>query len=124
MSRAFKGKLIVGLLLSFVVAGGWAVWHHGYVARLTRDINIVLPKDRIDEFLRLASVTGFEVMPLPEGRWPKLRHKDMDIDVDLLPEGAARDARQAGADDDRPSEHAWRRGGRPSVYQPARSDRA
>jgi hypothetical protein len=70
-----------------VVAGGWAVWHHGYVGRLTQDIDIVLPKDRIAEFLRLASVSGFEVEPRAEGRWPKVRHKDTDIQVDILPEG-------------------------------------
>jgi len=70
-----------------VVADGWAVWHHGYVARLTQDVDIVLPKDRIAEFLRLASISGFEVIPRPDGLWPKVRHKDTDIDVDVLPEG-------------------------------------
>ena len=70
-----------------VVADGWAVWHHGYVARLTQDIDIVLPKDRIAEILRVASTSGFEILPRPEGRWPKMRHKDTDIEVDILPEG-------------------------------------
>jgi hypothetical protein len=69
-----------------VVVGGWAVWHHGYLARLTQDIDIVLPADRIEEFLRLAAVSGFEILPQPEGRWPKVRHKDTDIQVDILPE--------------------------------------
>ena len=36
-----------------VIAGGWAVWHHGYLARLTQDIDIVLPKDRVAELLPL-----------------------------------------------------------------------
>ena len=70
-----------------VLAGGWAVWHHGYVARLTQAIDIVLPRDRVEEFLRLASVSGFEVLPQPPGRWPTVRHKETDIQVDILPEG-------------------------------------
>ena len=70
-----------------VIAGGWAVWHHGYLARLTQDIDIVLPKDRVAEFLQLAAVSGFEVLPQPEGRWPKVRHKDTGIEVDILPQG-------------------------------------
>jgi hypothetical protein len=71
-----------------VVAGGWAVWRHGYVARLTQDVDIVLPKDQIDEFLRMAGVSGFEILNQPAGRWPKLRHKETDIQVDILPEGS------------------------------------
>jgi hypothetical protein len=71
-----------------VLAGGWAVWHHGFVGRLTQDIDIVLPADRVEEFLRVAAVVGFEVLPQPEGRWPKLRHMDTGIKVDILPEGA------------------------------------
>ncbi|MBY0522621.1 MAG: hypothetical protein K2R98_04460 [Gemmataceae bacterium] len=71
-----------------VLGGGWAVWHHGYVARLTVDVDIALPMDRIEEFLRVASVAGFEVLPLQEGRWPKMIHKETDVKVDILPEGA------------------------------------
>jgi len=71
-----------------VLAGGWAVWHHGFVGRVTQDIDIVLPADRIDEFMRLAGLSGFEVLPQPEGRWPKARHKDTDVKVDILPEDA------------------------------------
>jgi hypothetical protein len=69
------------------VGGGWAVWRHGYVGRVTQDIDIVLPADAIDEFLRVAAVSGFDVLPVPAGLWPKLTHKDTDIQVDLLPEG-------------------------------------
>jgi hypothetical protein len=58
------------------------------VARLTQDIDIVLPADRIEEFLRVASVSGFEVLTQSSGRWPKVRHKQTDIKVDILPEGA------------------------------------
>lgn len=71
-----------------VVAGGWAVWRHGYLGRVTQDVDIVVPADLIDELLRVASVSGFEVLPRREGAWPKLRHKESDIQVDLLPEGA------------------------------------
>lgn len=71
-----------------VLAGGWAVWRHGFVGRVTQDIDIVLPADRIEEFVRLASISGFEALPQPEGRWPKVRHKETDIKVDILPEAA------------------------------------
>lgn len=70
-----------------VVAGGWAVWRHGYAARVTQDLDIVLPADRVDEFLRVASDSGFEVLPQRRGRWPKLLHKATDVKVDILPEG-------------------------------------
>lgn len=71
-----------------VVAGGWAVWRHGYVGRVTEDVDIVLPADRIDEFLNAAVFSGFERLPVRPGNWPKMRHKESDIKVDLLPEGA------------------------------------
>lgn len=71
-----------------VVAGGWAVWRHGYVGRVTEDVDIVLPMDRIDEFLNAATFNGFERLPVRPGNWPKVRHKESDIKVDVLPEGA------------------------------------
>ena len=70
-----------------VVAGGWAVWRHGYVGRVTEDVDIVLPADRIDEFLNAAVFGGFERLPVQTGSWLKVRHKESDIKVDLLPEG-------------------------------------
>ena len=70
-----------------VVAGGWAVWRHGYIARVTQDVDIVLPAAKIDEFLRVASVSGFRVLPRIPGRWPKVLHKETDLKVDILPEG-------------------------------------
>ena len=70
-----------------VVGDGWAVWRHGYVGRVTQDIDIVLPVDRIDDFLRTASVSGFVVLDQSEDRWPKLTHSETKIDVDILPEG-------------------------------------
>jgi hypothetical protein len=70
-----------------VVGGGWAVWRHGYVGRVTQDIDIALPADRVDDFLKAAAVSGFEVLVQSEGRWPKLRHRETAIDVDILPEG-------------------------------------
>ena len=70
-----------------VVGGGWAVWRHGYIGRVTQDINIVLPAERIDEFLQVASVSGFEVLSQPSERWPKLIHKETSVQVDFLPEG-------------------------------------
>ncbi len=72
---------------SSVVAGGWAVWRHGFVNRVTQDIDIVLPADRIQEFLQVCAVSGFNVLSVPTGRWPKLHHVETGIDVDILPEG-------------------------------------
>ena len=70
-----------------VVGGGWAVWRHGFQGRLTQDIDIAIAADRVDEFLRAAGVSGFDVLPQPPGRWPKLVHRETGIKVDLLPEG-------------------------------------
>jgi hypothetical protein len=70
-----------------VVGGGWAVWRHGYVGRVTQDIDIVLPQVRVNEFLQAAAVSGFERLDQPAGRWPKLRHRETGIEVDILPEG-------------------------------------
>src|SRR5437868_4508150 len=70
-----------------VLGGGWAVWRHGYVGRVTQDIDIALPADRIDEFLRAASVAGFDLLPVQPGRRPKVVHRDTGIEVDVLPEG-------------------------------------
>src|SRR5436309_12719399 len=44
-----------------VLGGGWAVWHHGYIARVTQDVDIVLPSARVDEWLQTAAVSGFEI---------------------------------------------------------------
>jgi hypothetical protein len=70
-----------------LLAGGWAVWRHGYVGRVTQDLDIILAADQIDEFLRVAAVSGFEILETAPGRWPKVRHKDTDLQVDILPEG-------------------------------------
>jgi hypothetical protein len=70
-----------------VLGGGWAVWRHGFTARLTQDLDIALPADRIDEFQRVAAVSGFELLPQKPGRWPKMRHKETGVQVDMLPEG-------------------------------------
>jgi len=71
-----------------VLGGGWAVWHHGFTERLTVDVDIALPATRIDEFLQVASVSGFSLVPRRPGRWPKLLHKETGVKVDILPEGA------------------------------------
>jgi hypothetical protein len=73
---------------SAVVAGGWAVWRHGYEGRITQDIDVALPASQVDEFLRVASVAGFDLLPLQLGRWPKMTHKESGVKVDILPEGA------------------------------------
>jgi hypothetical protein len=87
--RAVKAvdHLLQVLACPAVLAGGWAVWRHGFVGRVTQDLDIVLPADRVEEFLRVAAVSGFEVLPRPEGRWPKVLHKDTGVKVDIVPEG-------------------------------------
>ena len=71
-----------------VVAGGWAVWFHGFEGRMTQDVDIVLAADRTEEFMKVAAVAGFEVIAQQAGRWPKVLHKETGIKVDILPEGA------------------------------------
>src|SRR6476469_313084 len=45
-----------------VLGGGWAVWRHVFHGRVTQDVDIVLAAERLDEFLRAASVAGFDVL--------------------------------------------------------------
>src|SRR5713226_2715795 len=71
-----------------VLGGGWAVCRHGFTERLTVDVDIALPATRIDEFLQVAAVSGFSLVPHRPGRWPKLMHKETGVKVDILPEGA------------------------------------
>jgi hypothetical protein len=78
--------IVAACQIEAVVGGGWAVWRHGYLGRITQDIDIVVPADRLDDFLKAASVSGFERLRGPEGRWPKLLHKETAIEVDILPE--------------------------------------
>ena len=66
-----------------VLGGGWAVWRHGFFGRMTQDVDIVLPAQAIGDFLQVASVSGFEVLDPPAGRWPKLRHRGSDVMVDI-----------------------------------------
>jgi hypothetical protein len=80
-------RLLEAVGAEAVVGGGWAVWRHGYVGRVTQDVDIVLGSDRIDEFLRVAPVVGFDVLPSQHGRWPKLLHRETGVTVDILPEG-------------------------------------
>jgi len=81
-------RLLDAIRTEAVVAGGWAVWRHGYLGRVTQDVDIVVPAGAIDELMRVAAVSGFEVVPARGGMWPKLRHKESDVGVDILPEGA------------------------------------
>lgn len=70
-----------------VVGGGWAVWRHGYVGRVTQDVDVVLPAERLQDFQQAAAVSGFDVLATQPGRWPKLQHRETGIQVDILPEG-------------------------------------
>ena len=70
-----------------VLGGGWAVWRHGFVGRVTQDMDIVVAADMLADFLKAATVAGFETYETSTGRWPKLLHRDTGIEVDLLPEG-------------------------------------
>ena len=80
-------RVLTATACEAAVGGGWAVWRHGYVNRVTQDIDIILPANRIAEFLRVASVSGFQVLATSAGRWPKIHHKDTNVQVDILPEG-------------------------------------
>lgn len=80
-------QALVACQCEAVVGGGWAVWRHGYLGRVTQDIDIVLPKNRVDDFLQTAAVSGFDVLNTPSGNWPKLVHRETGIEVDILPEG-------------------------------------
>ncbi len=80
-------QVVIACDCEAVVGGGWAVWRHGYVGRVTQDVDIALPKLSVDQFLRAASVSGFEIVKQPEGSWPKLMHRETGIEVDILPEG-------------------------------------
>ena len=81
-------RLLKAVDCEAVVAGGWAVWRHGYLGRVTQDVDIVVPAARVEELLRPALVSGFDVPATPPGIWPKLRHKESGVSVDILPEGA------------------------------------
>jgi hypothetical protein len=87
--RVVKGldEVIAACGCEAVVGGGWAVWRHGYVGRVTQDIDIALPADEIDNFLEVANVKGFDILTSSAGHWPKLLHKETGIQVDILPEG-------------------------------------
>ena len=54
---------------------------------VTQDVVIVLPKEKVEEFLRVAQVSGFRKLPNAPGRWPKVLHTKTDVKVDILPEG-------------------------------------
>ena len=79
-------KLLQATETLAVVAGGWAVWRHGYAGRVTGNVDVVVPQDRMDQVQRVAGLCGFDYLEPPEGRWPKLLHRDTKIEVDLLPE--------------------------------------
>lgn len=70
-----------------VVAGGWAVWKHGFAGRVTQDVDVVVPRDKIEQLMQTSTLCGFDGLQPPTGRWPKLVHRETQIDVDLLPEG-------------------------------------
>ncbi len=80
-------KLLLAVDTQSVVAGGWAVWKHGYSGRVTQDIDIVVAQDAVDSLLRLADIAGFQALEHRPGRWPKLKHKETSIEVDFIPEG-------------------------------------
>ncbi len=81
-------RILQATNIEAVLGGGWAVWRHGYVGRVTQDIDIALPADRIEEFRQVAAVSGFDMLPIKPGRWPKMVHRETKVLVDILPEGA------------------------------------
>jgi hypothetical protein len=71
-----------------VLVGGWAVWHQGFIGRVTQGLEIVLAAESVESLIRASSVSGFEILAPKPGRWPKLIHKETGIQLDILPEGA------------------------------------
>lgn len=80
-------RLLTATVCPAVLGGGWSVWRYGYVGRVTADLDVIVPADRVDELLRTAAVAGFDVLSRIEGHWPKLLHRQSGIEVDLLPSG-------------------------------------
>lgn len=80
-------RVLAALNCPALLAGGWAVWRHGYLGRVTQDLDVVLPADRLEDFLRTAAVAGFEALTVQPGNRPKMLHRDTGTQVDLLPEG-------------------------------------
>jgi hypothetical protein len=81
-------QLLEMLHCDAVLCGSCAVWYYGFVGTIPQDIDIVLPEARVHELVDAAVVSGFEKLPRPPGRWPKLQHQETAIQVDILPEGA------------------------------------
>jgi len=80
-------RLLTAADTSAVVAGGWAVWHHGYAGRVTQDVDIVVAREKVDTLQQRAELCGFDVLQRPASRWPQLQHRETGIEVDFLPEG-------------------------------------
>src|SRR5260370_26690280 len=62
-------RILQATSIEAVLGGGWAVWRHGYVGRVTQDIDIALPADRIEEFRQLAPGFGSVIPPIKPRRW-------------------------------------------------------
>ena len=79
-------RLLRATAVPAAVAGGWSVWHHGYVGRVTEDVDIVIPQCGEADLLINAPLFGFDLVPGNPGSWPKLLHQETGIRVDLMPE--------------------------------------
>ncbi len=79
-------RLLQAAEASSVVAGGWAVWRHGYAGRVTEDVDIVIAQKDMDRLQELATNFGFNFFAPPVGQWPKMMHRTTGIAIDLLPE--------------------------------------
>src|SRR5260370_38963986 len=80
-------RILQATSIEAVLGGGWAVWRHGYVGRVTQDIDIALPADRIEEFRQVAAVSGFDMLPSKTGPWPQMVPKETKERADNLSEG-------------------------------------
>ena len=79
-------RLLTAAQAMAVVAGGWAVWRHGYAGRVTEHVDIVVAQEKVDTLKQFADACGFDFFDPPTGRWPKLQHRETGIEVDILPE--------------------------------------
>ena len=80
-------RLLRAIEVPAAVAGGWSVWHHSYVGRVTEDVHIVIPQCSEADLLTNAPLFGFDLVPVNPGSWPKLEHRETGIRIDLMPEG-------------------------------------
>ncbi len=78
-------KILYTKNIPAVVCGDWAVWRYGYPRRISDDLDIILPRAPVAEFMVSARAFGFDDATSGR-RWPRLTHCETQLQVDILPE--------------------------------------